>query len=64
MKKDYTYATDEEILTKVSRVDVTYVDNVKVHFDAPTWVGLRAGIINNLLLKGLCHIRFREKRGG
>ena len=64
MTKDYTYATDEDILRDVKRVRVRYNDGGVMFFDPPDWVVHRIGIIKNLLLKGLCSIQIRTKKGG
>lgn len=59
-KIDWIFASEELILKKVKRVDVTYKDGVVKSFDPYDWVILREGIIKNLYLKGLCEIRFRN----
>lgn len=61
---DYTYATDEDILRDVKRVRVRYNDGGVMFFDAPEWVVYRVGIIKNLLLRGLCSIQIKVKKGG
>jgi len=63
-KIDYTYATDEDILRDVKRVRIRYNDGKDLYLTATDWIVYRVGIIKNLLLRGLCSIQIKTKKGG